>query len=127
MNFIAETSGLTSPREADVGAGQTRCLRYEVHVLLQRLHLSNHIVLHLTDVAVEPVGDPVVVVLAHLLPQQVVDKLGEGGTSVPPHPRRVMAVNVSILLGKLKLVPVGRDQPLKWVPHNCEYEGGGDC
>ena len=43
-----------------------------------------------------------------------------------PDPRRVVAVDVGIFLGKLELVPVGRDQPLKGVPHDGEDQRGGD-
>ena len=90
----------------------------EPNVLLGCLHLPDHVVLQVAEVAVQPVGHPVVVVLVHGLRHQVLGELLEAGPGQVPrrfgrlkYSARVQGVHVGVLLGELELVPV-RGHPL---------------
>ena len=102
----------------------------EPNVLLGCLHLPDHVVLQVAEVAVQPVGHPVVVVLVHGLRHQVLGELLEAGPGQVPrrfgrlkYSARVQGVHVGVLLGELELVPVRGHEPLERVPDEKEDEG----
>ena len=105
----------------------------EFEVVFDGLHCANDVVLEVAEVAVEPVGDPVVVVVRGPPRHQVLGKLAESRPSSGGQPTfrlvrflqyfiGVSGVHISVFFGQLEFVPVGRDEALERVTNKSEDE-----